>query len=127
MTAFVDGDRGGQLILKELFQVAEIDFVARAPKSLEVEELTQEQIIKALKKEVGEKVELEVPPQPDMGDYAFPCFSLAKVYKKNPNEIANELAAKIKKSKYIAEIKVIGPYLNFFINYIFHIIKSSIN
>ncbi len=49
VTAFVDGDRGGELILKELFQVAEIDFVARAPLSLEVEELTQKQIIKALR------------------------------------------------------------------------------
>jgi DNA primase len=52
VTAFVDGDRGGQLILKELFQIAEIDFVAKAPKSLEVEELTQKQIIKALRNKI---------------------------------------------------------------------------
>lgn len=52
VTAFVDGDRGGELILRELFQVAEIDFVARAPKSLEVEELTQKQIIKALRNKI---------------------------------------------------------------------------
>ena len=76
----------------------------------------KEEITKAIKKEVKEDVELEVPPKPELGDYAFPCFSLAKVYKKNPNEIASDLAAKIKKSKYISEIKVIGPYLNFFVN-----------
>jgi arginyl-tRNA synthetase len=76
----------------------------------------KEQIVKVLKKKVKGTVELEIPPKPDMGDYAFPCFSLAKIYKKNPNEIAKDLAAKIKKSKYIADIKVIGPYLNFFIN-----------
>jgi DNA primase len=39
VTAFVDGDRGGELILKELMQVAEIDFIARAPRSSEVEEV----------------------------------------------------------------------------------------
>ena len=76
----------------------------------------KEQIIKALKKEVKGSVELEIPPKSDMGDYAFPCFSLAKVYKKNPNEIAADLSKKIKKNKYISEIKTIGPYLNFFIN-----------
>jgi len=76
----------------------------------------REEIIKSLKKEVKTDIELEVPPKPDMGDYAFPCFSLAKIYKKNPNEIANELSTKIKKNKFITEIKVIGPYLNFFVN-----------
>ena len=47
-TAFVDGDRGGELILRELFQVADVDFVARAPRAHEVEELTAKQIIKCL-------------------------------------------------------------------------------
>ncbi len=51
-TAFVDGDRGGELILRELFQVAEIDFVARAPRAHEVEELTSKQIIKCLRNKV---------------------------------------------------------------------------
>lgn len=49
VTAFVDGDRGGELILKELLQVADVDFIARAPKGQEVEELTQKQIMKALR------------------------------------------------------------------------------
>jgi len=48
-TAFLDGDRGGDLIFKELLQVAEIDFVARAPPGREVEELTYKQIVKALR------------------------------------------------------------------------------
>lgn len=60
VTAFVDGDRGGELILKELFQVAEIDFVARAPKSLEVEELTQKQIIKSLRNKLPIEQYLEL-------------------------------------------------------------------
>ncbi|MGC8584708.1 MAG: DNA primase DnaG [Thermoplasmata archaeon] len=49
VTAFLDGDRGGDLILKELLQVAEIDFVARAPPGREVEELTYKQIVKSLR------------------------------------------------------------------------------
>lgn len=52
ITAFVDGDRGGELILRELFQVAEIDFVARAPRGMEVEELTQKQIMKCLRNKI---------------------------------------------------------------------------
>ncbi len=51
-TAFVDGDRGGELILKELFQVADIDFVARAPKTREVEEIPQKLITKSLKNKI---------------------------------------------------------------------------
>lgn len=53
VTAFVDGDRGGELILRELLQVAEIDFIARAPAGQEVEELTQKQIVKCLRNKVS--------------------------------------------------------------------------
>lgn len=52
VTAFLDGDRGGDLILKELLQVAEIDYVARAPPGREVEELTFKEIMKALNNKV---------------------------------------------------------------------------
>jgi DNA primase len=52
MIAFVDGDRGGELILRELLQVAEVDFVARAPQTREVEDLTQKQIMKALRNKI---------------------------------------------------------------------------
>jgi DNA primase len=55
VTAFLDGDRGGDLILKELMQVADIDYVARAPPGKEVEELTPKELMKALR----EKVPLE--------------------------------------------------------------------
>jgi len=51
-TAFVDGDRGGELILRELFQTAEIDFVARAPRAHEVEELSSKQLVKCLRNKV---------------------------------------------------------------------------
>jgi DNA primase len=51
-TAFVDGDRGGELILKELLQIADIDFVSRAPQTREVEEIPQKLIMKALKNKI---------------------------------------------------------------------------
>ena len=49
VTAFVDGDRGGEMILRELFQVAEINYVARAPTNIEVEHLGHKQIMKCLR------------------------------------------------------------------------------
>ncbi|MBM4250198.1 MAG: DNA primase [Euryarchaeota archaeon] len=59
VTAFVDGDRGGELILRELLQVAEVDFIARAPRGREVEELTQKQIMKALRNKMSMEQFLE--------------------------------------------------------------------
>lgn len=52
VTAFLDGDRGGELVLRELLQTCEIDFLARAPSGKEVEELTSKQIMKALRHKV---------------------------------------------------------------------------
>ena len=52
VTAFLDSDRGGDLILKELLQVAEVDFVARPPEGKSVEELTRKEVIKALRAKV---------------------------------------------------------------------------
>tara|TARA_Y100000758_G_scaffold302646_1_gene271151 strand:- start:1234 stop:2499 length:1266 start_codon:yes stop_codon:yes gene_type:complete len=49
VTAFVDGDRGGQMILQELLQVAELDFIAQAPEKLEVEHLTHKHVMKCLR------------------------------------------------------------------------------
>jgi DNA primase len=51
-TAFLDGDRGGDLILKELLQVTNVKYIARAPPGKEVEELSPKQIEKALKEKV---------------------------------------------------------------------------
>jgi len=58
---------------------------------------------------------LEIPPKQEMGDYAFPCFQLAKTLRKAPNMIANELKDKLEISE-IERIEVLGPYVNFFLN-----------
>jgi 5S rRNA maturation endonuclease (ribonuclease M5) len=52
VTAFVDGDRGGQLIIKAIAQLTKIDYVAQAPEGKEVEELNQRDIFKALREKV---------------------------------------------------------------------------
>ncbi|MCD6476565.1 MAG: DNA primase [Candidatus Aenigmarchaeota archaeon] len=52
VTVFLDGDRGGDLILKELLSVTDVDFVARAPKGKEVEDLSIKEIFKALREKV---------------------------------------------------------------------------
>lgn len=59
---------------------------------------------------------MEIPPQPTMGDYAFPCFQLAKVMRKSPNMIAKELAEKVDRDLVIEKADAAGGYLNFFIN-----------
>lgn len=52
VTAFLDSDRGGDLILKELMQLVKIDYVARPPNGKSVEELTRKEVLKALKNKV---------------------------------------------------------------------------
>jgi DNA primase len=51
-TAFFDGDRGGELILRELLQVADIDFVAYSPRGKSVEDMTRKEVIKTLRNKV---------------------------------------------------------------------------
>jgi DNA primase len=63
VTVFVDGDRGGDLIIQELLHGGEIDFVAKAPDGKEVEELTKKEIHKALRARIAtEQIKAEIPP-----------------------------------------------------------------
>jgi len=63
-TAFLDGDRGGDLILKELMQVAPVDYVARAPLGKEVEELTPKEIMRALREKAPVEAGRQMTVQP---------------------------------------------------------------
>lgn len=58
---------------------------------------------------------IEIPPQENMGDYSFPCFQLAKTLRKNPAQIATELASTLDFEDF-AEVKNVGPYINFFLD-----------
>lgn len=59
---------------------------------------------------------IETPPNPEMGDFAFPCFKLAKELKKAPPAIAAELKEQLTTDEVIERIDVAGGYLNFFIS-----------
>lgn len=59
---------------------------------------------------------LETPPDPNLGDYALPCFQLAKTFKKAPQIIAEELSKQIKPQGILLKVQNVGPYLNFFLD-----------
>lgn len=84
-----------------------IDFKQEIAKILndKIESLTEEDIL----------AQIEIPPSYEMGDYAFPVFSLAKIFRKNPNMIAEEMASSID-SKYFEKVESKGAYINFFTN-----------
>ncbi len=74
-----------------------------------------------LKKKIAHELkvlpsQVEEPDRENFGDFAFPCFNLAAEKRKKPNEIANELVGKIK-IRGIREIKAVGPYVNFFVDW----------
>ena len=71
-----------------------------------IEELTLEEITALI----------EVPPNKEMGDFAFPCFKLAKVFRKAPNMIAAELSEEIEPKGVISNVTPLGGYINFFVN-----------
>ena len=77
-----------------------------------------EVLSKALEMDFKELVDLiEVPKDNANGDYAFPCFRLAKTLKKSPQIIATETKEKINlDNKNIEKVEVAGGYLNFYIN-----------
>ncbi|MAH47994.1 hypothetical protein CMI37_19385 [Candidatus Pacearchaeota archaeon] len=85
-----------------------------------MKKIVVELILKEVGLSRGEVEELvEVPPQDDLGDYAFPCFALAKKEKKNVMLIAEELAEKIRRDglpKEISNVDFKGGYVNFFID-----------
>lgn len=71
-----------------------------------IEDLTLEEIVALI----------EVPPNKEMGDYAFPCFKLAKVFRKAPNMIAADLAETVEAKGEISKVMPLGGYVNFFVN-----------
>lgn len=82
------------------------------------------------KKEIAEKIAknlegltedeiksmIEIPQDQSMGDYAFPCFRLAKTMRKAPNLIAAELAEKLQGEKLFSEVSPVNAYVNMFVS-----------
>ena len=59
---------------------------------------------------------IEIPPESSMGDYAFPCFRLAKSMRRAPNQIAQELAEQLRENEKFSDVKNVNAYVNFFLN-----------
>lgn len=79
-------------------------------------DLIAENVDALSKEEISDLI--EIPPKPELGDFAFPCFRLAKAMRKAPQMIAADIKAGIEGSEgasFIDEIRVEGAYLNFFI------------
>ncbi len=66
--------------------------------------------------EIDIKSLIEVPANPEMGDYSFPCFKLAKLFRKSPNLIAEDLVRQLPDSEEFESIKAVSGYINFTIN-----------
>jgi len=79
----------------------------------------ENEVVKILKNVGVVNIHLETPPQEDFGDLSFPCFELAKEQKRNPNEIANKIASRIKvpSNSLVSKVEAKGAYVNFFYNY----------
>ena len=84
---------------------------------IDFKKIIGEKIAKAAELDATEVTSyIEIPPNTDLGDFAFPCFKLAKVMRKAPPAIAAELKEKIEIDEYISRVEIVGGYLNFYIN-----------
>ena len=85
---------------------------------VDFKKIIAESIAKVLNIETNEiEMSIEKPKGADNGDYAFPCFKLAKTLRKAPPVIAEEIKSQIKVDEsQIVKIEVVGGYLNFFVN-----------
>ncbi|MFA5029935.1 MAG: arginine--tRNA ligase [Patescibacteria group bacterium] len=84
-------------------------------------EKIKKQIIEQVSGAVGQKIdksqlEVTVPPDASLGDLAVPCFYLTKLLRRSPNQIADELQARIRPTGLIKSVQNVGPYLNFFVS-----------
>ena len=85
-------------------------------RNLDYKKLIADSISSALEIEAEDVLKsIEIPPKQEMGDFAFPCFQLAKKLRKAPNMIAADLKEKLDIPE-IERVEVLGPYVNFFLN-----------
>ncbi|MDE6059814.1 MAG: arginine--tRNA ligase [Clostridia bacterium] len=83
-----------------------MDYKRYVAKQLKIEGISEDEIAEAV----------AVPPNTEMGDYALPCFKFAKIMRKSPVQIAEELAGAYKADEVISEVSAVNGYLNFKVN-----------
>lgn len=106
VTAFIDGDRSGDLLLKELLQTVKVDYVARAPRGKEVEELTGEEIRRALanRKPVG-RVEIKPAVKDIVSKYSYLVSELNGTLEAALLGPDDKLVAKVPVSELVEKLK----------------------
>src|SRR3989338_1470890 len=67
---------------------------------------------------VNGEIELTTPPNPEMGDFSFACFNIAKEWKINPAEAAKKIESGIRNQELgiVEKVQTAGPYVNFYLN-----------
>ncbi|MHA2239223.1 MAG: DNA primase DnaG [Candidatus Hodarchaeales archaeon] len=107
-TAFLDGDHGGDLILRELIHLSDLDYVARAPKNREVEELSSKEILKALRTKIPiEQVmkELNITPDSD-------SFPVSEEIDMETELVAKDVSIVVKrKARPVSDTKIPSQFL----------------
>lgn len=83
-----------------------------------IRELVAEEFINAIPELPAEQIRegIEIPKEKAMGDYAFPCFRLAKAFRKAPAMIAVDIVDKVKGAPIFERAEAVGPYVNVFVN-----------
>jgi len=79
-----------------------------------IAELVSEKVEGLSEKDITELI--EIPPNYDLGDYAMPCYKLAKIFRKSPNIIAQDITDSLKHNEYFEKIESVGAYINFFVD-----------
>ncbi len=106
VTAFTDGDRGGELIIKELLQVADLDYIARAPDGKGVEELVQKEIVKSLRQKIPVEQALDYYQVGKKRGLAIVAATRKKTAGKGVSEVSEEVEVKPAKEE-ITEFEAI--------------------
>ncbi|WP_404406231.1 arginine--tRNA ligase [Jeotgalibacillus malaysiensis] len=86
---------------------------------MDYQSLFAEALYKQLKDQLDQEKILQLIEKPkydDMGDYAFPCFELAKVFRKAPNQIAGNLAQRLELPSLFKKVEAVGGYVNVFLD-----------
>jgi DNA primase len=131
VTCFLDGDRGGTIILNELMQLLKLDYVARAPNGFEVEELTRKQLVKALQNKRPPKqlkdLKNGITEEKQSGTKGNTLQKFLKKMKVKDDSKINEIISSIKTGHSIGLNKSIEKLFDMPVGEIFGKIKSFKN
>lgn len=80
-----------------------MDFKRHIAKKLNIEGIGEDELVSML----------SLPPNTEMGDFALPCFKFAKIFRKSPALIAEEIAKSVSADEFVSEVSAVNGYVNF--------------